>query len=194
MTIAEEKKGNYLIFFPSYKYMEDVLNYLTFTLHMEENFDVLYQERGLTEEKKEAFMQTFEESRERSLLAFSVLGGMFSEGIDLVGNKLIGVIIVGVGLPMICYENDLIREHFDRFKHNGFDYAYVYPGMNKVLQAAGRVIRTTQDKGVVVLLDERFNHQQYKRLFPSEWSHYQTVYKKEDLYEALEEFWSEDYV
>jgi DNA excision repair protein ERCC-2 len=192
MTIAEEKMGNYLIFFPSYKYMEDVLNYLTYTLHMEESFDVLYQERGLTEEAKEAFINAFEAPRDRSLLAFSVLGGMFSEGIDLVGNRLIGVIIVGVGLPMICYENDLIREHFDRFKHNGFDYAYVYPGMNKVLQAAGRVIRTTLDKGVVVLLDERFNHQQYKRLFPSEWSHYQTVYKKNDLYEALEEFWSDD--
>lgn len=192
MTIAEEKKGNYLVFFPSYKYMEDVLDYITYTLNIEDHFDLLYQQRGLTEEDKEAFIKSFELKRERSLVAFSVLGGMFSEGIDLVGEQLIGTIIVGVGLPMICYENDLIREHFDRNGHHGFDYAYVYPGMNKVLQAAGRVIRTTNDKGVVVLLDERFNQSHYKRLFPNEWNHYQVVYKKEDLYETLEGFWGDD--
>ncbi len=192
MTIAEEKPGNYLVFFPSYKYMEDVLDYITYTLHIEEHFDLLYQQRGLSEEAKEAFVESFSQKRSRSLVAFSVLGGMFSEGIDLVGERLIGTIIVGVGLPMICYENDLIREHFNRFAHNGFDYAYVYPGMNKVLQAAGRVIRTMEDKGVVVLLDERFSQPHYKRLYPDEWSHHQVVYKKDELYNALEEFWSED--
>lgn len=191
MTIAAEKKGNYLVFFPSYKYMEDVLNYLDYKLNIKERFDLLYQERGLTEVEKEDFIKAFDEKRSRSLVAFSVLGGMFSEGIDLVGHKLIGAIIVGVGLPMICYENDLIREHFDEHEHSGFDYAYVFPGMNKVLQAAGRVIRTIKDKGVVVLLDERFTQPYYKRLFPKEWSHYKVVYKKEDLYETLEYFWSD---
>jgi len=192
MTIAREKKGNYMVFFPSYKYMEDVLDHLMYTLNIAEAFDVIYQERGLSEIDKEAFINAFSRERSRSLVAFSVLGGMFSEGIDLVGNRLIGTIIVGVGLPMICYDNDLIRGHFDSHSHNGFDYAYVYPGMNKVLQAAGRVIRTTQDKGVVVLLDERFNQAHYKRLFPKEWSHYQVVYDKEDLYNALEDFWSDE--
>ncbi|PKM55565.1 MAG: ATP-dependent helicase [Firmicutes bacterium HGW-Firmicutes-3] len=187
MTIAREKKGNYLVFFPSYKYMEDVLNDLVFSRKVEEEFDLLYQERGLTEAAKEAFIQSFEKPRERSLIAFSVLGGMFSEGIDLVGNRLIGVLIVGVGLPMICYENDLIKEHFGQ---KGFDYAYVYPGMNKVLQAAGRVIRTVHDMGVVVLLDERFAGHQYRALFPLEWSHYKTVVRKEDLYAVLDLFWN----
>ena len=192
MTIARERPGNYLVFFPSYKYMEDVLDHVTYKLNIKDHFDVIYQQRGLSEEEKEAFIQTFSMERERPLVAFSVLGGMFSEGIDLVGEKLIGTIIVGVGLPMICYENDLIREHFDRASHNGFDYAYIYPGMNKVLQAAGRVIRTVEDKGVVVLLDERFNQQHYKRLYPSEWSHHQVVGSKEALYNALEDFWSDE--
>lgn len=192
MTIAEEKQGNYLVFFPSYKYMEDVLDYITYSLKIEDQFDLLFQERGLTEEAKEDFINAFSKKRDRSLVAFSVLGGMFSEGIDLTGERLIGTIIVGVGLPMICYENDLIRQHFDNTGHSGFDYAYVYPGMNKVLQAAGRVIRTIEDKGVVVLLDERFNQAHYKRLFPKEWSHYEVIYKKEDLYESLEEFWMEE--
>ncbi len=192
MTIAKEKPGNYLVFFPSYKYMEDVLDYVTYTLNINDSFDVLYQERGLSEEDKEAFIQAFSKERERSLVAFSVLGGMFSEGIDLVGDRLIGTIIVGVGLPMICYENDLIRHHFDRTTYNGFDYAYVYPGMNKVLQAAGRVIRTTSDKGVVVLIDERFNQSHYKRLYPKEWSHYHVVNNKQALYNTLEDFWSDE--
>lgn len=192
MTIAKEKPGNYLVFFPSYKYMEDVLDYVTYTLNINDSFDVLYQQRGLSEEDKEAFVQAFSKERERSLVAFSVLGGMFSEGIDLVGDRLIGTIIVGVGLPMICYENDLIRHHFDRTTYNGFDYAYVYPGMNKVLQAAGRVIRTTSDKGVVVLIDERFNQAHYKRLYPAEWSHYHVVNNKEALYNTLEDFWGDE--
>lgn len=192
MTIAKEKPGNYLVFFPSYKYMENVLDYVTYTLNINDSFDVLYQERGLSEEAKEAFIDAFSHERERSLVAFSVMGGMFAEGIDLVGERLIGTIIVGVGLPMICYENDLIRQHFDQTTHNGFDYAYIYPGMNKVLQAAGRVIRTTEDKGVVVLIDERFNQRHYQRLYPSEWSHYQVVNNKNGLYNALEDFWSDE--
>lgn len=192
MTIAKEKPGNYLVFFPSYKYMEKVLDHLMYTCKIEHHFDVLYQERGLTEAAKEAFIEAFSYERSRPLVAFSVLGGMFSEGIDLVGDQLIGTIVVGVGLPMICYENDLIRDHFDQRSHNGFDYAYIYPGMNKVLQAAGRVIRTQSDKGVVVLLDERFNQSHYKRLYPSEWSHHMVVNNKEALYNALEEFWGEE--
>ena len=192
MTIAKEKPGNYLVFFPSYKYMEDVLDYVTYTLNINDHFDLLYQERGLSEEAKEAFIDAFSQERNRSLVAFSVMGGMFSEGIDLVGERLIGTIIVGVGLPMICYENDLIRQHFDQTNHNGFDYAYIYPGMNKVLQAAGRVIRSTEDKGVVVLIDERFNQRHYQRLYPGEWSHYQVVNNKNGLYNALEDFWSDE--
>lgn len=194
MTIAREKPGNYLVFFPSYKYMEDVLDHVTYTLHINDHFDVIYQQRGLSEEDKEAFIHAFSKKRGRSLVAFSVMGGMFSEGIDLVGEKLIGTIIVGVGLPLICYENDLIRQHFDITTHNGFDYAYVYPGMNKVLQAAGRVIRTTEDKGVVVLVDDRFNQPHYKQLYPAEWSHYQVVGDKESLYNALEDFWCDENV
>lgn len=191
MAIAKRQKGNYLVFFPSYKYMEDVLAYLIDRLDINGAFDVMHQQRGLSEMDKEDFIQAFSKERDRALVAFSVLGGMFSEGIDLVGDKLIGTIIVGVGLPMICYENDLIRRHFDDNSHNGFDYAYVYPGMNKVLQAAGRVIRRAEDKGIVVLLDERFDQSQYRRLYPAEWSHHQVVGTKEALYRALENFWGD---
>ena len=190
-TIAREKQGNYLVFFPSYKYMEDVLDYLIMQEHFDKEVEILYQQRGMTEEEKEAFIGSFSKERKRSFVAFSVLGGMFSEGIDLVGERLIGTIIVGVGLPMICYENDLIRQHFDGATGRGFDYAYVYPGMNKVLQAAGRVIRTNEDKGVVVLLDERFTSRHYNSLFPKEWDHHAVVYQNKDLYQYLEDFWSE---
>ncbi len=189
-TITLEKKGNYLIFFPSYKYMDDVLNHLTMEYSFDQEVDILYQKKGMSELEKEEYMKEFSSCREKSLVAFSVMGGMFSEGIDLVGDRLIGTIIVGVGLPMVCYENDLIRNHFDKTLGRGFDYAYVYPGMNKVLQSAGRVIRTVDDKGVVVLLDERFMSAQYNRLFPKEWEHHKVVYRNDDLYQFLETFWT----
>lgn len=190
-AVVRGRKGNYMVFFPSYKFLEDVLDvYMTqFQNHGE--VEVIYQERNLSEQLKETFLAHFHRERDNSLVAFSVLGGMFSEGIDLTGERLIGVIIVGVGLPQICYERDLLRDYFAASYHAGFEYAYVYPGMNKVLQAAGRVIRTITDKGVVILLDERFQMPMYRQLFPQEWDHVQTVSQLAHLEEEIEYFWSD---
>ena len=144
----------------------------------------------MTEEEREAFLAEFEKEQESSLLGFCVMGGIFSEGIDLAEERLIGAIIVGTGLPKVCVERELLKQYFDQKGLGGFDYAYIYPGMNKVLQSAGRVIRTATDKGCVLLLDERFARNEYKRLFPREWK--QPVFGNiSDLSNVLENFWEE---
>ena len=117
------------------------------------------------------------------------MGGIFSEGIDLDGEKLIGAAVVGAGIPQVGPERELLKQYFDRSGENGFDYAYRYPGMNKVLQAAGRVIRTTEDTGVILLLDERFRNREYRELFPREWER-QTVCRIDTVEKYLEEFWN----
>lgn len=123
----------------------------------------------MSEMEREAYLQAFAVGREKSLLGFSVIGGIFSEGIDLKEDSLIGAAIIGTGLPGISNEKDLLMEYFNRRNMNGFDFAYRYPGMNKVLQAAGRVIRTVEDTGVILLLDERFLSREQQSLFPREW-------------------------
>ena len=130
------------------------------------------------------------EIEDKSLLGFCVMGGIFGEGIDLKQDSLIGVIIVGTGLPLVCPERELLKAYFDEQDGNGFDYAYRYPGMNKVLQAAGRVIRTEEDIGVVALLDERFLQNSYTRLFPREWSDFQIV-NENTVGKHVEKFWNE---
>ena len=124
------------------------------------------------------------------MLGFCVLGGVFSEGIDLKSDRLIGTIIVGVGLPQICIERDLIREYFQENKNCGYEYAYLYPGMNKVMQAAGRVIRSEQDRGVILLIDERYSNYQYRNLFPAEWFPHNRVFVN-TLGDYLKQFWDE---
>ena len=125
------------------------------------------------------------------MAAFCVMGGIFSEGIDLTNERLIGALIIGTGLPQICREREILKDYFDRKGMDGFAYAYQYPGMNKVLQAAGRVIRTDKDRGVILLLDERFYGRDYQRLFPREWE--QHAYCKLDTLPGhLEKFWSSD--
>ncbi len=166
------KTGNYLVFFPSYQYLEAV--YQRWVAD-KPGIEVMKQGRGISESEKEEFLAAFKVGTEQTLVAFVVLGGMFGEGIDLVGEKLSGAVIVGVGLPAICLERDIIRGYFDQSSNNGFQYAYLYPGMNKVMQAAGRVIRTASDVGIVVLIDRRFGHSNYRELFPPEWS--QAVYE-----------------
>ncbi len=185
---VDGKKGNYMVFFPSYQYMEDV--YERFVEGMNEEATIaMRQERGLSEAEKEAFLQAFHEERDETLVAFAVLGGMFGEGIDLKGETLSGAIIVGVGLPSICLERDLIKEHFDSRSGNGFQYAYMYPGMNKVMQAAGRVIRTSSDVGIVVLIDQRFGHSYYRGIFPPEWNHMKYITSDKVLENTVDEFW-----
>ena len=126
---------------------------------------------------------------EKTLIGFCVLGGIFSEGIDLKNDSLIGAIIVGTGLPQVCFERELLKDFFDKRGENGFDYSYRYPGMNKVLQAAGRVIRTSDDIGVIALLDERFLQSSYIRMFPKEWENYRVV-NVDTVDKEAENFWT----
>jgi DNA excision repair protein ERCC-2 len=186
---VKHKKGNYLVFFPSYKYMEDVWEILI-EEYDEEDMDIVKQEKGLNEQEKEEFLNRFDENNEKTMLAMSVLGGIFGEGIDLKGEKLSGVIIVGVGLPMICLERDLIKNHYDKDSDKGFKYSYVYPGFNKVLQAVGRVIRTNDDTGIAVLIDDRFAYSNYRRIFPQEWTHMRYCRNSSEVGRSIEKFWS----
>ena len=169
--VVKAKKGNYLIFFPSYRFMEDVYQEFTQLLASdEEEMELVIQQKHMDEEERENFLRAFEMGREKSLIGFGVLGGIFSEGIDLTNEKLIGTLIIGTGLPQVCNEREILKSYFDQKGLYGFDYAYRYPGMNKVLQAAGRVIRTEDDRGGILLLDERFQREKGKEIFPKEWA------------------------
>ena len=184
--VLRAKKGNYLIFFPSYRFMEDV--YEQFLAVNEQEADCMMQSGNMNEADREEFIQEFSNPRGKSLAAFCVLGGIFSEGIDLKEDLLIGVLIVGTGLPQICNQREILKEYYQEENGQGFDYAYQYPGMNKVLQAAGRVIRTASDRGIIGLLDDRFLRSDYRLLFPREWSQYE-VHTLNSLPGALEAFW-----
>ena len=169
--VVKAKMGNYLIFFPSYRFMEDVYQEFTQLLASdEEEMELVIQQKHMDEEERENFLRAFEMGREKSLIGFGVLGGIFSEGIDLTNEKLIGTLIIGTGLPQVCNKREILKSYFDQKGLYGFDYAYRYPGMNKVLQAAGRVIRTEDDRGVILLLDERFQREKGKEIFPKEWA------------------------
>jgi DNA excision repair protein ERCC-2 len=162
-----ERQGNFFIFFPSYQYMMAVLE--EFQANNHDEIELLVQGQGMTEGEREAFLNAFQPRSTGTLLGFAVLGGIFSEGVDLKGDRLNGVFVVGVGLPQIGLERDLIKHYFQRIGKNGYDYSYVYPGMNKVLQAGGRLIRSEEDKGLIVLIDDRFLEPKYQKLLPSEW-------------------------
>lgn len=182
------KRGNYMIFFPSYLFLEDVYEFFQIEMKEEDEIECVIQTQRMGEEAREIFLETFEEEREGSLAGFCVMGGIFSEGIDLTKDRLIGAVIVGTGLPQVCNDREILRSYFDNRNLSGFDYSYLYPGMNKVLQSAGRVIRTEEDRGVILLLDERFLGRQYQDTFPREWSGIQRC-RLENLEEKLKNFW-----
>ncbi|MBE5872132.1 MAG: ATP-dependent DNA helicase [Lachnospiraceae bacterium] len=204
--IVGAKRGNYLIFFPSHKFLEQVYEAFMDHFYVENEQECIVQREYMDEKEREAFLERFRgvaesefeefsgkiemeiEWEERSLIGFCVLGGIFGEGIDLKHDSLIGAVIVGTGLPQVCNERELIRNYFEEQGKNGFDYAYRYPGMNKVLQAAGRVIRTAEDIGIVALLDERFLEMAYQNLFPREWKQHR-VMKLGECRNAVCEFW-----
>ena len=144
------------------------------------------------EGEKIRFLDNFQANPKTTHIAFAGLGGIFSEGIDLLHDRLIGAIIVGVGLPQISYERDLIRNYFNENEENGFEYAYVKPGMNRVMQAVGRVIRSEEDVGAVLLIDERYMHRQYQDLFKAEWNNYRVVLTIDDLKDELVSFYKND--
>jgi len=177
--------GNYLVYLPSYQYLSAVQE----QFHaLEPAVPVLVQRPGMSEPERDAFLAAFAVEHGRTLVGFAVMGGVFGEGIDLVGDRLIGAVIVGVGLPQLCVERDLIRDYFQHHIGTGFDYAYTFPGMNRVLQATGRVIRSEEDRGVVLLIDARFKEPRYRRLFPAWWQP-APVRSVNEIHHALRQFW-----
>lgn len=183
-TFTESRQGNYMVFFPSYQMLNKIEELSRGIL-----FNVVVQGSSMTEEEKESFLNDFTVNPDSTRIAFCVMGGVFGEGIDLKHDRLIGAVIVGAGLPMVSGEKELFRKYYQETKNSGFEYAYLYQGMNKVLQSAGRVIRTTEDKGAILLLEERFLDNRYQELFPREWFPYQVVNKSE-LKGLVKEFWS----
>lgn len=202
--IVSSRVGNYMVFCPSYSFQQSIFD--IFQEHFSApNRDCLLQREIMNEAEREEFLVRFRGNEDcdlqglirmdiemneepRTLIGFCVLGGIFGEGIDLKRDSLIGAVIVGTGLPQVCFEKEILKKYFDERGENGFDYAYRYPGMNKVLQAAGRVIRTQEDVGVVALLDERFQQLAYRRMFPREWERYEVV-NVDMLEKKLERFW-----
>ena len=178
------RKGNYLIFFPAYRMLDEV-----YERCRGEKFLCVRQDPSMDEQEREDFLRLFEEEHEESMAAFCVMGGIFSEGIDLPDDRLIGAMVVGTGLPQVCLEREILKDYFAKKGLDGFAYAYQYPGMNKVQQAAGRVIRTDDDRGVILLLDERFQKTEYKKLFPREWEQHGYC-RLDTLEQALREFWT----
>lgn len=166
-TVTESKKGNYIVFFPSYEYMKEIADRIDNEENTFKDYKIIFQKQRMNEQEREDFLDIFEKNS--GVIGFCVVGGIFSEGIDLKGDSLIGVIIVGTCLPKICSERKILKEYYDNKDENGFNYAYKFPAINKVLQAAGRVIRTVEDKGIIILLDSRFNTREYLELFPREW-------------------------
>lgn len=195
-----------MLFFPSHAFLRQVYEIYMHYFNKDGAVECILQEDHMNEQEREEFLGRFtgnedcdlneliqmdiEVEDDRSLLGFCVMGGIFSEGIDLKNDSLIGAVIVGTGLPLVCNEREILKRYFDGWGENGFDYAYRYPGMNKVLQAAGRVIRTVDDFGIVALLDERFLTPAYQRLFPREWNHPETV-SVDRIGRHVERFWDE---
>ena len=186
-AVCRAQVGNYLVFFPSYAYLTAVHEQLRERLP---EGQLLVQDRGMSEAARESFLERFSAGSTETVIGLAVMGGIFGEGIDLVGDRLIGAVVVGVGVPQVCLENDLIKAYFDRQHGSGFAYAYQYPGFNRVLQATGRVIRTETDRGVMVLIDERFTHARYRQLFPAHWRDFHIVQDTQEIQEHLARFWA----
>jgi len=185
-TVAA-KRGNYIVYFPSYKYMQSVTDIFTARYP---NVPVAIQRSGMTRQEREEFLSFFENDVGRLRVGFCVLGGSFSEGVDLPGSRLIGTLIVGVGLPGLSAERNIIRDYFENRAECGYDYSYTYPGMNSVLQAAGRVIRRPDDRGVVVLIDDRYAEEKYRALYPPHWSEMKFASDIPELQGILGDFWA----
>jgi len=180
------KAGNYVAYFPSYDCMEKV--YGAFCRKYP-HVSTVVQKKNMSHSDRESFLGSFKEGEGRLHVGFCVLGGVFSEGVDLPGSRLIGAIIIGIGLPGLSNERNIIKEYFDEDEGRGYDYAYTYPGMNNVLQAAGRVIRTERDAGVVVLVDDRYATPKYRQLFPQHWKNVQYAGNAASLAEISRRFW-----
>ena len=185
-TVIAGKKGKYIVYFPSYQYMSAV--YEVFAKKYPE-IETVLQEKGMSIGARNRFLARFTDKSKEALLGFCVLGGSFSEGVDMQGESLIGAIVVGVGFPSISSELNLAKEYFDRTRESGMEYAYIYPGMNKVMQAVGRVIRSEQDRGIAVIIDDRFSHPPYTTLIPGHWQGIRYTSNLKSLLSVLRDFW-----
>jgi DNA excision repair protein ERCC-2 len=186
IEILAKHKGNYMIFFPSYKYMDMV--YEEFSTR-NPDIKAKKQEPYMNEQDREDFLESFEHSPNETFIGFVLMGGIFGEGIDLTGSRLSGAVVVGVGMPQIGFERDLIKAYYQNAIGKGWEYAYIYPGANKVMQAVGRVIRTSTDRGLVLLIDDRFVKSPYTKIFPSDWSHAISVRNNKEITELMYNFW-----
>lgn len=188
-TLVDGKVGNYLIFLPSYSYLLDVTQ--AFQLAYP-HVKTVIQQAQMAEADRTAFLANFQPNPSKTLVGFALLGGIFSEGIDLKADRLIGVGVVSVGLPGINPETDLIRDYFDVQSHQGFAFAYQLPGLNNVFQAAGRLIRGAKDVGIILLMDQRFASPRYTNLYPRHWQHFRRLYRPEQLTAAVHNFWQQE--
>ncbi len=187
LQAARQHTGNYLIFVPSFAYLAQFRSLIR-NLPVREEFDFMFQIPNMNETLRQKFLHRFERFGDRTLIAAAVMGGVFSEGIDLFGERLSGVMIIGVGLPQICPEREIMKQYYTEALGSGYEYAYLYPGFNKVQQAAGRVIRSENDRGFVLLIDDRYDLPAYTSLFPAEWQP-TTVSDQDELAAALQDFW-----
>ena len=178
------RKGNYFVYLPSYEYLAKLMD----VIELPENVDVYIQQKDMSEKEKNELLSHFNKDNKKTVIAFAIIGGAFGEGIDLVGDSLIGVVIVGIGLPKINFESNEVVEYYKANEIDGFNYAYTYPGMNKVMQAVGRLIRTETDKGAALLIDERYCWNDYRILFKKEWNDYELVYSEEEIKDSLQKF------
>ncbi|MCQ2742921.1 MAG: hypothetical protein MJ239_06500 [Bacilli bacterium] len=178
------KKGNYFIYFPSYEYMDNIIPYLDFG-----DAEILIQDRNLDNEQRGAFLAQFQERPKKTTIGLVILGGAFSEGIDMYSDRLIGVALIGIGIPQIGHDNDLIRDYHEARSGQGYEFAYMDPGVNKVMQAVGRLIRSETDRGAALLIDDRYMRSEYRDLFARTWSEYEVVTHPEDVKENLKEFY-----
>ena len=187
IKMVSGKIGNYFVYVPSYEYLAKLMPFLDFG----DDVNVLVQEKDMEDNDKRDFLSLFVEKPTQTTVGVAIVGGAFGEGIDLVSERLIGVAVVGVGLPQICFERDRIREYFDKTEKKGYEYSYINPGMNKVMQAVGRVIRSETDKGVALLIDDRYLSATYRDLFKNEWNNYKVVTSPEDVKEQVDKFWKD---
>lgn len=185
-TLVESKKGNYIVFFPSYQYLKTVYESIQLD---SDKYEIILQKREMSMQDRKETLLMFGTSSEKTQIGFFVMGGVFGESIDLIGDMLSGVIIVGVGLPGLSPFNNILKSHYDEAFQSGFDFAYTYPGLNKVIQAVGRVIRSETDRGIAILLDDRFTSRKYLNLYPREWSHLEIETDSNKLKKKLDRFW-----
>ena len=184
LTFSKKRKGNYMVFCPSYKYLETLKLVLK-----DDDLNIIYQEKNMTNFSKDLFLNEFKEKVNKTTIGVVVLGGIFSEGIDLVGDRLNGVIILGIGLPSISFENELKKEYYNSLSYNGFEYAYINVGINKITQALGRLIRSENDKGIALLIDYRYKNKTYIPLFNDKWSNHKVIKNKYELEDELDKFY-----